>query len=206
MHQDKNEENELPTKFSTLTLSEFLDNLVNKGDVFQYDEEYTYAADATFKPRLLIIDQFEELLTTNTEHAGHRAGFLQQLNQAVTVDPYLWVVLAMRDDFIAGLDLYLHYLPDRLRNRFYMQRLNRAAALDAVCLPAKKAKRPFEPGAAEQLVDNLREIKGRGGGKKKYLDYVEPVQLQAVCFQMWEKLRESLEMSLPVPMSNFTPM
>ena len=186
LHQEK----DLPADIGSISLSRFLDNLVKIDDEYLYDETYEYGADEALKPRVLIIDQFEEILTTNTGQAEHRDGFMQQLNEALVDDPYLWIVLAMRDDFIAGLDPYLHYLPDRLRNRFYMQRLTRAAAMEAVCRPAELAGRPFVPQASAMLVDNLRLIKRKEESERKeYLDYVEPVQLQAVCYQMWEKLK-----------------
>ena len=188
---DLHQEKDLPAKFSSLTLSEFLDNLVQIDGEFVFDEEYNYELDETIKPRVLIIDQFEEILTTNVAHADHRDDFFQELSGALAIDPSLWIVLAMRDDFIAGLDPYLHYLPEHLRHRFSMQRLNRNAALEAVSKPAEAGGRCFEEDAAEMLVDNLRLIKGSDGStKKEYLDYVEPVQLQAVCFQMWEKLKD----------------
>ena len=76
-------------------------------------------------PRALIIDQFEELLSTHPEAWEKRDDFFVQLAQAMQEDPYLWVVLVMREDYIAMLDPYAHHLPSGLRIRYYMQRLGR---------------------------------------------------------------------------------
>ena len=76
----------------TLTLAEFLDNLVLGSDgAYQYDPAYVYPAGSEFKPRLLIIDQFEELVTTNAALWPHRAAFFQQLADALQADDQLWV-------------------------------------------------------------------------------------------------------------------
>ena len=40
-----------------------------------------------------------------------------------------------------------------------MERMGVAAALEAVTQPAALGGRPFEAGVAEQLVDNLRQIR-----------------------------------------------
>jgi hypothetical protein len=73
-----------------------------------------------------------------------------------------------------------------------MRRMSPDAALDAVRMPVE-ALRPYAPGVAEQLVDNLRLITIAGPGGKETRrqvvgEYIEPVQLQVVCFQLWERL------------------
>lgn len=140
--------------------------------------------------RVLIIDQFEELLTTNLPHWEERGEFFSQLRQAMLDDPKLWLVLSMREDYVASLDPYARFLPGRLETRFYMQRLSAKAALEAVKNPAQQGGRPFAPGVAEILVDNLRQIRQQGHETGSHIgEFVEPVQLQVVCFQLWEKLK-----------------
>lgn len=180
-----------PDAFDSLEIVPFLDNLVRDDDGrYCYDPDYDYPPDAVFKPRVLIIDQFEELLTTNTDHWQERGEFLEQLADALAYDNQLWVMLTMREDFVARLDPYLHLLPDRLRHRYHMERLTREAALEAIRRPAADAGRPFEEEAANVLVNNLRRIRAVDGEGEEHLDqFVEPVQLQTVCYQMWEKLR-----------------
>jgi|GEM_PF-449918 len=178
--------------FESLTLTHFLDNLVRRPDGrHDYDPAYTYPPDAEIRPRVLIVDQFEELVTTNPAYWQHRGPFFEQLAAALAYDEQLWVMLVMREDFIGRLDPYLHLTPGRLRYRYYMERLAPEDALDAIRCPARDAGRPFEDDAARLLVDNLRRIHDSGQREDGRLDqYIEPVQLQAVCYQMWEKLRD----------------
>jgi formylglycine-generating enzyme required for sulfatase activity len=152
------------------------------------------AAQAATGPRfVLIIDQFEEIITSHPGRRRERKAFFRQLNQALLDDPSLWVVLTLREDYVAALDPYAPLLFNRLRTRFRMERLPVSGALVAVKGPAEQAGRPFEPEVAEELVDNLRRIQiggareGQGEGIALG-DYVEPVHLQIVCRQLWQAL------------------
>ena len=92
---------------------------------------------APAQPYVLIIDQFEELITGHPGRWEERAEFFRQLNQAMLDDPNLWVVLALREDYIAPIEPYAPLLADRMRARFYMERMGVDAALDAVRRPAE---------------------------------------------------------------------
>jgi WD40 repeat protein/cell division protein FtsB len=189
-----------PRRYSTLTLSEFLANLSTEdGKHFYYEEEVEEEAEEAVEdyqqpPHVLIIDQFEEIFNTHLEHWEKRAGFFEQLEQAMKDDPLLWVVLVLREDYVAALDPYAPALENRMRARLYMQRMSCDAGLEAVKKPAEKAGRPFSPGVAEWLIDNLRLIRSADGkeGADEFIvgEFVEPVQLQVVCYQLWEDLEE----------------
>jgi WD40 repeat protein len=160
---------------------------------------------------LLIFDQFEELFTRHMERWPEREDFFRQMAAALAAHDELHVLFSMREDYIAELVPYAGLLPEELRPRFRLERLRRAAALDAVKLPAARAGRAYGEGVAEALVDNLARTagrrattpappsakagegrgagsspaaagEGRGGGD------VEPVHLQIVCRQLWERL------------------
>lgn len=106
------------------------------------------------------------------------------------------MVLSLREDYVASLDPYAELLFNRLRARFYMERMGVAAAQDAVRRPAELAGHPFAPGVAEQLVDNLRQVRVAGQEATVPGQYVEPVQLQVVCFRMWENLAARAPLAL----------
>jgi len=153
------------------------------------------------RPPILILDQFEEILTTHRDRWQDTQGFFEQVRDALRGIPMLGVVFAMREDHVAGLDPYAQLLPRRLRARFRMERLDRKGALEAVTKPALDAGCPFAPGAAEKLVDDLRRIRAfrdpyariptRQLRQMVVLGpFVEPVQLQVVCSRLWENLPE----------------
>lgn len=146
------------------------------------------------RPRLLIIDQVEELFTTHLERHPERGNFFRQLQHCLAAHPQLSLLLAMREDYIASLDFYAAQIPDRLRTRFRIERLSERDALEAVKGPAARAGRPFDTGVAEALVDNLRRVQlGQLDVDMPRVtvalgSYIEPVHLQIVCRQLWEKL------------------
>lgn len=195
-----------PQDLAPLPLADFLDGLVQQpnGD-FAYeppgpDEPEEAATSAPpLPPRALFIDQFEEILTTHLGDWEKRADFFGQLRQALEADPLLWVVLTMREDYVASLAPYAHLLPGGLRSRYYMQRMDYAAAREAVRGPVADT-RPFAPGVAEKLVDNLRRLRETDSAASQgqsadsefvKSEFIEPVQLQVVCHQLWEALRHS---------------
>ena len=203
-------------EYAGASLSEFLLRLAHAGQDKQGNDRYVFTtaamagaevapapsedAPVELKPRALIVDQFEEVFTTNLQAWEQRGDFFSQIRQAMEDDPYLWVVLAMREDFIANLDPLAHLLPGELHARFYMQRMGYDAALDAVKKPVENKEhpewyRPFAAGVAEKLVNNLRQVhvtteEGEGVATAKG-EFIEPVQLQVVCYQLWEQLRDT---------------
>ncbi len=181
--------------FAKLSLSDFLGNLNKDQQGYFYDDSpwLEPQEEESFVPpprRALIIDQFEELFSTHPEAWERREDFFRQLALAMQHDPYLWVVLVMREDYIAALDPYAHLLSNGLRVRYYMQRLGREAALQAIKKPVQNL-RPYADGVAEKLVEDLSSIKIQmpdGAPNVQSGQYVEPVQLQVVCYGMWENL------------------
>jgi WD40 repeat protein len=159
------------------------------------------------RPPILILDQFEEILTTHRDRWQDAQGFFEQVRDALQGMRSLGVVFTMREDHVAGLDPYARLVPRRLRARFRMERLDRAGGLEAVRQPALNAGCPFDPGVAERLVDDLRRIKTHRYGDAPDLSeginesgdraedgesvlgpFVEPVQLQVVCNRLWDNL------------------
>ncbi len=182
-----------PEILAKLDLSEFLAGLrlQQNGDEneYFYDATFTQTTEKRSRRRVLIIDQFEEIFSTHPEAWAKREDFFEQVAQAMEKDPYLWVVLVMREDYIAALDPYAHMMPGGLRTRYYMQRLAREAAIQAVRRPVENL-RPYETGVAEKLVDDLSSIKIQKpeGILVQPGQYVEPVQLQVVCYGLWQNL------------------
>jgi hypothetical protein len=150
------------------------------------------------RPRVLIIDQFEELFTFQPEHWEKRAGVFEQIEGAIAADPGLSVLLAMREDYIAQTDPYAELVSNHLRQRFRIETLREPQALEAIQGPLAGTGRKFVPGAAEALVRELMQIRIDRGRKDRRPDkvpgeYVEPVQLQVVCRRFWEDLPDTVQ-------------
>jgi hypothetical protein len=142
------------------------------------------------EPRVLIVDQFEELFTVLPEYWETRADFFTEVDQALTADPELRVLLSMREDYLAQTDPYANLVSNRLQHRFRIERLARHQALAAMNGPLAGTGRAFAPSAAEYLVDQLLQIRYERRGRLEQVpgEFVEPVQLQIVCASLWERL------------------
>jgi len=173
-----------PERLSRMSLSEYL-VLQERGD----EREYFYPL------HVIIFDQFEEFFTSFPGRMAHQENFFVNVSKALEADPLLRIVFTMREEYIAGLDPFARMLPERLKRRFRMERLRAEAALRAVEGPLEGTGRRFGPGVAKKLVNNLMQvlIKYVGGTVSTTGEYVEPVQLQIVCHNLWESLPTSVD-------------
>jgi len=177
-----------PTTLLAHSLRSFLEEYSAKTETPEEDRRRA-------EPLVVIFDQFEELFTTHRDRWSDAQGFFEQVREVMDALPGLGVVFAMREDYIAMLDPYTSLFPHRLRARLRMERLRAQAALLAVKGPLTDTPRAFEEGVAEQLVEDL--LKGRietAPGKVDLVsgEFVEPVQLQVVCQNLWEDLPEDV--------------
>jgi len=151
-------------------------------------------SDGGLVQRVIFFDQFEEIFTTSQQRWQNRRGFFEQVGQALEADPLLRVVFAMREEYLASLGVHVANLPERLRTRFHLERLRYEAALEAVSKPLEGTNRRFATGVAEQLVQNLLRVPVRTetGFEEMTGEFVEPVQLQVVCQNIWNSLDEKV--------------
>jgi hypothetical protein len=146
-------------------------------------------------PRAIVLDQFEELFTAHPERWPDQAALFDALRAALDGDAGLRILLALREEYLARLEPYLHLLPGRPA-RFRLERLDAAGALAAVTLPLRGTRRRFDAGAAEALVEDLLKLRvetAPGHTVEVVGEYVEPVQLQVVCRQLWGELPPDVE-------------
>ena len=139
---------------------------------------------------VLILDQFEEILTADPTDRAAKEVFFAQVGAALR-DRRRWALFAMREDYLAGLDPYLRPLPTRLSTTYRLELLGKEAALEAIEKPARQAGVDFYPAAAGKLADDLRRVRVQrpdGTTKEQLGPHVEPVQLQVVCRRLWTNL------------------
>jgi tetratricopeptide (TPR) repeat protein len=140
--------------------------------------------------KVLIFDQFEEILTVDPTDRAAKEAFFAQVSAALR-QRHRWAMFAMREEYLAGLDLYLRPIPTRLSTTFRLELLGEEAARLAIQRPAHLADVGFTDAAAHKLVDNLRRVRVQqldGDTVEQLGLYVEPVQLQVVCRRLWEQL------------------
>ena len=140
---------------------------------------------------VLLFDQFEELFTFYEYRWKDRGLFIAEIVEALSKFPELKVVFSLREDYIAKLDTYSRDFPDRLRARYLLERLQERAASRAIAGPVETSERRYEDGVAEAIVQDLLETQSRDIQGKPVIvrgEYVEPVQLQVVCSNLWSSV------------------
>lgn len=141
--------------------------------------------------KFLFLDQFEEILTRNPEDQEGKKVFFQQLGNAMK-NRDRWVLIAMREEYIAGLDPYLPLLPTRLTARYRLELLGREEASKAVTEPAKSLDVSYDPNALKKLLDELTTVRDASGNSFR-IDHVEPLHLQVVCNNLWSRIQEDIQ-------------
>lgn len=148
------------------------------------------AAGAGADSTVLILDQFEEALTVDPTDREAKAEFFAQVGAALR-DRRRWALFAMREEYVAGLDPYLAAVPTRLGTTYRLELLGLAEAKEAMQGPARAAGVEFSAAAADRLASDLAAVRVQqpdGSTATAVGDYVEPVQLQVVCYRLWERL------------------
>jgi WD40 repeat protein len=160
--------------------------------------DYLDARDAAEGPdhldRLLIFDQFEEILTVDPLNQAAKHAFFAQLGAALRDrSKRRWALFAMREDYLANLTPYLHHVPTRFKTTFRLDLLDPAGAKQAIQGPVQAAGHTFSDAAADALVNDLRrtQVQNPDGTLRDALGVgIEPVQLQVVCYRLWQRLAQ----------------
>jgi hypothetical protein len=167
------------SQFSEMTLDDFLDS--------EWDR------DAHGGHRVLIIDQFEEIVTLDPGDRKVQTEFFRDLGSVLS-DQDRWALLSMREDYMGGLKPFEVHVPTHLKVRYRVDFLGHDAALQATKKPAAEQGVDFHRKAAEALVKDLAKVRvqlpGEQRAQKVEGPYVEPVQLQVVCTELWRQLSE----------------
>ena len=117
------------------------------------------AADPGNAHRVLVFDQFEEILTADPADTKAKEEFFRQVGELLEA-PRLLCIFAMREEYLAGLDPFAAAIPNRFRSRFRLDYL-KVAQHEAIHKPLPEGF-DFEPQALEKLLDDLAQLPTRG--------------------------------------------
>jgi tetratricopeptide (TPR) repeat protein len=139
---------------------------------------------------LAVIDEMEDLFASEGLRRSHQRQFLSDLAAAVRTSPRLHLLLSVRE---AALDDLSRGLGGGAR--FRVAPLSFESALRAVTGPARGTRRSFGPGAAEELVNDVRTSyvdAAENPGRPVVAERVHPSLLQVACARLWESLPAGL--------------
>jgi WD40 repeat protein len=140
---------------------------------------------------VLIFDQFEEILTVDPLGVEAKREFFAELGKLLQDNPRIWALFAIREDYLAPFDPFAEELPTHLKSRFRLDLLGRKAAEEAICRTAEAGGRSFAPQALGRLVADLAMMQVQQPGGEFTTEpgpYIEPLHLQVVCRNLWERM------------------
>lgn len=139
---------------------------------------------------VLVIDQVEEVLTIDPTDMDQKMAFFAHLGAALR-NPHMWALFVIREDYLGAIEPYLRAVPTRLANRYRLDLLGTEPAMQAIRKPAERQQVDFHIDAADGLIEDLRKVRIQlvDGVSETLGPFVEPVQLQVVCSNLWEAPR-----------------
>jgi hypothetical protein len=141
------------------------------------------------RDHVIVIDQFEEILTLDPPDWERQAEFFEQVGKALE-NQDRWALFSMREDYMGGLDRYRGLIPTRLAVTFRLDFLRRDAARRAMQGPAHERGVDFKDDAAHALAKNLSAMRVQHpiyGITTIHGPYVVPVHLQVICHTLWRR-------------------
>ncbi len=168
-----------PLELANLTISNYLENTA-----------WIYSNSS---PKLLIFDQFEEVITKRWRDVSAKERFFYDIGKTLRNSSY-WALFVVREDYVAALQPYYQFLPTSIPQEYRMELLEPRDAKDAIEKPAKEQSITFEKEAIIKLLKLLSAYKRFDLEDKEQLYYgkwIVPLFLQLVCHRLWSALPEN---------------
>lgn len=143
--------------------------------------------------RALVLDQFEEILTLDPIDWENQKVFFQDLGRLLRSDD-VWALLAMREDYMGGLDRFVRHVPSHLATTYRLDFLDLTGAKLAIQELAGSQGVAFLDEAADELLHELRTVRIQRpchGVEERAAPYIEPFQLQVTCRKLWRSVRKA---------------
>ncbi len=148
------------------------------------------------RPRIILFDQFEEIFTQHADRFDERVPFIQDLIGALTDDPLLTVLFAIRQEYLAYMFEFRKLFPAELPMLDYaLRRMGVNEAKEAILGPASTYA-IFDSDVVDEIIKQLnimRVIGPHGELVEKPGPNIELVHLQIVCEQLWASLESGIK-------------
>jgi hypothetical protein len=146
-------------------------------------------------PRLLILDQFEEVLEpfARDDWLECRDDLFRQLDGVLVDDQAAHVLVAIREDHLATIERLTASMRIPFQARYRLDKLTEQAAKQAIEKPAQASGLPVEPDVSKRLIAELARRRIDELERQIPDEFIEPGQLQVVCNRLWVRADEDPE-------------
>jgi hypothetical protein len=135
------------------------------------------------KPLVLILDQFEQFLLART---GRPDPLRSELAALVYADLDVHVVLSLREEFLAGLEVFAREIVSIYDSKFRLEHLSDEGTKEAIERPAREFGVSVEQPLLDTLVADLKKQDEAALTAGATAPGVELPFLQIVCKELWD--------------------
>ena len=146
--------------------------------------------------QLIIIDQFEECFVKNTE--DDLVEIDKKMKQLFDRFPTISVLISIRQDFYTYLTKFKFLNNPPMSSTYILEPLSASNATEAIKKPAEFELYDFsyEDGMVEQIVKDLST------NEDNHNAYIDPSQLQIVCYFLYQELKSRQERTISAEIYN----
>jgi flagellar basal body-associated protein FliL len=135
------------------------------------------------KPLVLILDQFEQFLLNRT---GHPDPLRKELGTLVPATLDVHVVLSLREEYLAGLEVFSQEIVTVYDSKFRLEHLRGPDAREAIVAPAVLRGGTVEEDLVNALLADLQTYDAASFATEGAAPGIETPFLQIVCKELWE--------------------
>jgi hypothetical protein len=106
-----------------------------------------------FKPVYLIFDQFEELFIFGSQE--EKTSFIKIIKEVIESETQCRVIFIIREEYLAGITEFETDIPEIFSNRFRVEKMKRANAIQTVEGPCKIHDIGTEKDFSEEIIEKL---------------------------------------------------
>lgn len=135
---------------------------------------------------VLILDQFEQFLI---RHAGEFKAFGAELAAVLRSGLDCHVVLSLREEFLASLNVFRRDIPTLLDSTYRLEYLMQDKAQEAIRTPAERAGAEIEEALVERILSDLTKASATADMDSLAVRPVEAIELpflQLICEKLWQ--------------------
>lgn len=146
--------------------------------------------------QLIVIDQFEECFVDST--VDIIAEIDDKMRQFLNHFPTISLLISIRQDFFTCLTKFKFLNDAQINSTYILEPLTCSNAIEAIKKPTefKIYNFSYEEGLVEQIIKDLSTNEDKGNS------YIDPSQLQIVCYFLYQELQNRREFVISVEIYN----
>jgi len=145
------------------------------------------------RPLIVILDQFEELLTSHGQTLDPLRKELGKLVRSSNLDAH--ILISLREEFLAALEPFRQEILTLFESTYSLANLDEKGIREAIELPAQAYNTRYESELLDRLMTDLKEISQAQASMPASQEspQIDLPLVQLVCSELWEEAQQQEE-------------